>query len=52
MADELDEIRKTVRDLTKQAAVHEERIETLTKMLKNHEHDERDGCTKFDMGYL
>ena len=52
MTEEMDEIRKTVAELLKETAAQKERLSTLTKVVKNHEHDTRDGCTKFDVGYL
>jgi hypothetical protein len=52
MSTEIEEIRITVRELVKKSAQLEERVETLTKFIKNHEHDSRDGGAKFDMAYL
>ena len=45
-------IRAEIGALGAKVAAQTERIETLIKIVKNHEHDRRDGCTKFDVGYL
>lgn len=50
--EEESEIRKSVRELAEKVSAQTVRIETLVKIVKNHEHDKRDGCTKFDVGYL
>ena len=52
MTEELDDIRKALREVESKNATLEERVKTLTKIVKTHEHDARDGCTKFDVGYL
>jgi len=52
MTEELNEIRTAVRTLAEKNAKLEEKVETLVKVVKNHEHDKRDGSTKFDVGYL
>ena len=43
---------KAVRELAEDIAALKERVDILTKVVKSHEHDKRDGCTKFDVGYL
>ena len=52
MTDDEDDVKKLVRDLVKDNATLKERVETLAKVIKNHEHDKRDGSIKFDVGYL
>jgi hypothetical protein len=52
MTEELDEIRKEVRAMLVEHGKLTEKVETLIKVVKLHEHDKRDGCTKVDVGYL
>lgn len=52
MTEELNEIRKAIREVVAENAKHEERVDTLTKIVKSHEHDKRDGSMKFDVAYL
>lgn len=52
MTEELDEIRKEVRAMLVEQGKLTEKVETLIKVVKLHEHDKRDGCTKVDVGYL
>ena len=52
MTDETTDTQSAIRALVKEIAEQKERVDILTKIVKNHEHDKRDGCTKFDVGYL
>jgi hypothetical protein len=52
MTEELDEIRKEVRAMLVEHGKLTEKVEILIKVVKLHEHDKRDGCTKVDVGYL
>ena len=52
MTDDDDGLRKAVRELVKDNATLQERVDMLTKIIKTHEHDARDGGIKFDVGYL
>ena len=46
------DIREAVRELVKDNAALTEKVAVLTQIVKNHEHDKRDGGIKFDVGYL
>lgn len=52
VTDDADAIWKVVRELAKDNASLKEKVEILTKVIGNHEHDKRDGSIKFDVGYL
>jgi hypothetical protein len=43
---------KIINELTREVATLKEQVEILKKIVKTHEHDSRDGCIKFDVGYL
>jgi hypothetical protein len=52
MTDDPEDIWEAIRELTADNATLKEKVEVLTKVIKNHEHDTRDGSIKFDVGYL